>query len=360
MRSALARRDLVYDVMVPDLVTVGGLTIDNVISADGVVSLARVGGNAAYSAVGARCFVRSVGLVSMAVASFPDDALQRFASNGISLDGVARNPARLRYVEWFVYDPAGDRIERLRSLPGDLEAAGFSNARLTQDEVARWVATLQTRPQPDEMSYSQFRHAHPMTAAQVPATYTKAKGVHLAPSRLDVLSEMASHFGAADLVMTLDPGWQLADMLLHQLTPLLAKVDAFLPSAVELAALVPGAGVDDALRTLAGYCSGTVAVKRGREGSLVWDRKGARSIAVPALAVTTVDPTGAGDSWSGGFLAGLVETGDPVHAAHFGSVAAARAVSHFGADGALPVDHIARRAELLALMSKTENGVMPA
>ncbi len=43
--------------MAPDLVTIGGLTIDNVIAADGTVALARVGGNAAYSGVGARCFV---------------------------------------------------------------------------------------------------------------------------------------------------------------------------------------------------------------------------------------------------------------------------------------------------------------
>jgi sugar/nucleoside kinase (ribokinase family) len=271
---------------------------------------------------------------------------------------VMRNPARLRYTEWFIYDRAGDRIERLRSLPGDLQAAGFSDTRLTADEVARWVAMLQARPQPDEMSYSQFRHAHPMTAAQVPASYMKAKGVHLAPSRLDVLTEMASLFGEAGRVMTLDPGWQLADTPLPQLAPLLAKVDAFLPSAIELAALAPGSGVDDALRTLADLCSGTVAVKRGREGSLVWDRKGARSIAVPALSVTAVDPTGAGDCWSGGFLAGLVETGDPVRAAHFGSVAAARAVSHFGADGALPVDHAARRAELTSLLCKSGNGAM--
>ncbi len=346
--------------MYPDLVTVGGLTIDNVISADGVVSLGRIGGNAAYSAIGARCFVNTVGLVSMAVASFPEEALTTFAANGMLLDGVARHPARLRFVEWFVYDHRGDRMERLRSLPGDLAASGFSDTQLSRDDVARWVALLQKKPQPKEMSYSQFRHAHPMTVAQVPTNYRSAKGAHLAPSRYDVLMAMADHFGSIGMTLTLDPGWQLADIPLPDLLPLLSKIDAFLPSEVELSALVPGAGLDDALRTLASFCRGTVAVKRGREGSLIWDREASRSIAVPAYAVTTVDPTGAGDSWCGGFLAGLVETRDPVRAAYFGSVAAAQAVSHLGADGALPVDLAERRAELKALLKREEYRVTEA
>ncbi len=336
--------------MAPDLVTIGGLTIDNVIASDGTVALARVGGNAAYSGVGARCFAERVGLVSMAVASYPEETLDRLRANGLLLDGVTRHPARLRYVDWFIYDAAGDRTERLRSLPGDLAAAGFSESRLTADEIRRWQAMLKAMPPPDEPSYSQFRHDNPMTPAQVPADYLKARGVHLAPSRFDVLLAMADLFAPSGMILTLDPGWQLADIPLDELAPLLARVDAFMPSAVELAALVPGAGQDDALRALARHCRGAVAVKRGREGSLVWDRAGDRSIRVPAQIVEAVDPTGAGDSWSGGFLAGLVETRDPVRAACFGAVAAARIVARFGADGALPVDQAACRRDLETLL----------
>lgn len=336
--------------MVPDLVTVGGLTIDNVIAADGTVALARVGGNAAYSGVGARCFVGTVGLVSMAVASYPDKTLETLASNGFLLDGVTRSPVRLRYVEWFIYDEAGDRNERLRSLPEDLTLAGFSDTKLTPDDVARWVGMLRMAPEPAEPSYSQFRHQTPMTASQVPGDYLKSRGVHLAPSRFDVLLEMAELFSPANIPVTLDPGWQLAEITLDTLAPLLAKVDAFLPSAVELDALVPGAGRSDALRELAGRCRGTVAVKLGREGSLVWDRHTGQAVAVPPLTVPAIDPTGAGDSWSGGFLAGLAETGDPLKAASFGSVAAARIVQHFGADGPLPVDQGGCRADLARLL----------
>jgi len=345
--------------MGPDLVTVGGLTIDNVIAADGTVALARVGGNAAYSGVGARCFVGGVGLVSMAVASFPQETLDRLEANGLSLEGVVRRPERLRYADWFVYDEAGDRLEHLRSLPGDLAAAGFDATRLTREEVARWVALLRAGPGPDEPSYSQFRHAHPMSVAQVPARYRAARGVHLAPSRIDVVAAMAEHFAPTGMTVTLDPGWQLARTPLDELAPLLARVDAFLPSAVELASLLPDTGIDEALRVLSGLTRGTAAVKLGPSGARVWDRAHGVSVAVPALKVAAVDPTGAGDSWSGGFLAGLVETGDPVRAAAYGAVAAARIVTRFGADGALPVDEAACRADLARLSTALSSEERP-
>jgi len=337
--------------MSPDLVTVGGLTVDNVVAADGTVALARVGGNAAYSGVGARLWVDTVGLVSIAVASYPRDTLDRLTANRILLDGVVRHPARLEYGDWFIYDDAGNRNEKLRSKPGALAAAGFGSDRLSRAETARWIDLLRSTPPPAEMSYSQFRDANPMTAAQVPASYLKARGVHLAPCRPVVVHAMLSRFGPTGMTVTLDPGWQLANETLDDLAPLLAAVHAFLPSQVELESLVPGAGMADALATLAQHCRGTVAVKRGPQGSLVWDRVNGRAVAVPVIPTTTVDPTGAGDSWSGGFLAGLVETGDPLLAACFGTVSASRIVSRLGADGALPVDPVDSRAKLAQLVA---------
>jgi ribokinase len=331
---------------IPDLVTVGGLTIDNIVAPDGAVMLARVGGNAAYSAVGGRHFVARVGLVSMAVASYPRETLERLAANGILLDGVAHHPARLRYGDWFIYDAEGNRHERLRGTPEDLAAAGLDKPRLTPAEAARWLAVLQANPAPAEPSYAEFRHATPMQPEQVPKTWLRARGAHLAPCRLDVILAMARLFKPSGMTLTLDPGWQLAGEPLDALGEALALVDAFLPSEVELSALVPGAGVRDALAELARRAPGVIAVKRGAKGALVWDRARAEPVAVPIWPVAAVDPTGAGDSWSGGFLAGLVETGDAVTAAHFGAVAAARIVSCFGADGALPPGQSGARADL--------------
>ncbi|RDJ27761.1 carbohydrate kinase family protein [Bosea caraganae] len=346
--------------MTPELVTVGGLTVDNVISSDGTVALARVGGNAAYSGVGALCWAQSVGLVSVAVATYPTDTLATLRANGIVLDGVVPVDVALESCNWFIYDAQGERHERLRSAPRELAEAGFSTQRLTQDEVARWQEILRQRERPGELSYSEFRDTYPLVPEQVPASYLEARGVHLAPCRPVVLRGMLPLFNSRNMVVTLDAGWQLAELTLDELAPFLIQVDAFLPSEVELRAILPGMGLESALALLAAHCRGGVAVKLGGKGSLVWDRQAGRAVAVPVLPTQAVDPTGAGDSFCGGFLAGLVETGDLVKAACFGTASASLIVSRFGADGALPVDRAACRPKLDGLLASMGRAVPAA
>lgn len=56
---------------------------------------------------------------------------------------------------------------------------------------------------------------------------------------------------------------------------------------------------------------------------------------VPPCNTKLVDPTGAGDAFSGGYLAGLIETGDPVEAAVRGAVSASIIVETSGALAAI-------------------------
>lgn len=343
-QSVLARRASGSD-MRPDLVTIGGLTVDNVISAEGRVALSQAGGNGAYSAVGALMWADSVGVVSAAVESYPKATLARLEAGGIDLSGVAWFSEHLEACSWFIYDTAGNRDEGLTTPPEALAAAGFPTDRLAPDEVARWRAQLAEQSNTGEIGYSEFRDLHPLSPAQVPETWLAAKGVHIAPSQPEVMTAMLDRFGSGPTI-TVDPGWQLAARSLSNITPILSRIDAFLPSEVELRALVPDAGLSDALEELSRHTAGALAVKLGPNGVLVWDRIANAAVEVPARVVETVDPTGAGDAFSGGFLAGLVETGDPVEAARFGVVSASRIVSAFGADGALPADREAARTAL--------------
>lgn len=346
--------------MTPTLVTAGGLTVDHVISADGTVALDKVGGNGAYSAVGARCWVDTVGLISVAVSTYPRETLTRLRQNGIALDGVVMTEAALRSGNWFIYDERGDRSERLTSRPEELAEAGFPTDRLSPRQVAAWQDHLRRRGDSGEISYSQFRDIHPMVAAQVPESYLQASGAHCAPARPVVLNELLPLFNGRGMVVTLDAGWQLAELTLDELSPFLAQVDAFLPSEIELAAILPQTGVETALALLASRCRGTVAVKLGPRGCLVWDKARGAAVSVPVVPTDAIDPTGAGDSFCGGFLAGLVATGDPVLAAAHGAVSASLIVSRHGADGALPVDHAACRAKLDTLVGRLGRSPFPA
>lgn len=345
MRSASERRGWASE-MVPDLVTIGGLTVDNIVAADGTVALDQAGGNGAYAAVGALAWVKRVGLVSCAVSTYPKEVIKRLEAGGVDLAGVAWSDAALSAGSWFLYDAEGRRDEGLTAPSHALAEAGFPTDRLTPTEAVEWRSVLQARDVPGEIGYSEFRQHHPLRASQVPPGWLGARGVHLAPSASEVVLDMLGLFRSRAAVITADPGWQLVGAGLESIAPILSLLDAFLPSEVELRALVPGAAPAEALALLATHCPGAVAVKMGPEGALVWDRTTRSTIRVPARRVETRDPTGAGDSFSGGFLAGLVETGDPVQAARFGAVSAARVVSSFGAAGALPADRDAARAAL--------------
>lgn len=334
-----------YD-MAPDLVTVGGLTVDHVVTATGEVGLNKAGGNGAYSAVGALLWRQPVGLVSCAVETYPKSTLNGLEEYGVDLSGVAWSPAKLSVGGWFIYDEEGRREEGLNSPPEALAEAGFPTDRLAPDEVDEWRAALAKRDEPGEVGYAEFRTRHPLTASQIPAEWRTVRGVHLAPSSLEVMASIGAFFEGGGAIVTADPGWQLAEHSLDEITPLLSCLDAFLPSEVELQALVPDAGIEDALAIIAERCPGAVAVKLGPQGCLVWDRGSHSADLIPAHPAETLDPTGAGDSFSGGFLAGLVETGDPCIAGLYGAISAARSVSCFGADGALPHDRTSARNAL--------------
>lgn len=91
------------------------------------------------------------------------------------------------------------------------------------------------------------------------------------------------------------------------------------------------AGVDDpeaAARAL-GRRFPVVAMTLGSEGVLVV-ADGAAPVHVPAPATRMVDPTGAGDAFTAGFLDSWVRTRDPLEAARTGVRVAARAVTMIG------------------------------
>ena len=75
--------------------------------------------------------------------------------------------------------------------------------------------------------------------------------------------------------------------------------------------------------------AGTIITTFGEQGSQVSTRE--REIAVPAFKVKkVVDPTGAGDSYRGGLLSGLVRSKDIEQCAWMGSVCASFSVESYG------------------------------
>ena len=78
-----------------------------------------------------------------------------------------------------------------------------------------------------------------------------------------------------------------------------------------------------------------VVAKQGNEGALV-ARSGVVCARVPAVPATPRDTTGAGDAFTGAFLAALLAGAEPEEAAGEGCRAGARAVERVGGRPPLP------------------------
>ena len=87
--------------------------------------------------------------------------------------------------------------------------------------------------------------------------------------------------------------------------------------------------------TLAGFGCELIVVKREAHGQMLYDASAKKRWEIPAYPARLEDPTGAGNSFCGGFLAGYQKTFDPVQAALYGSVSASLTIEGSGAFHAL-------------------------
>ncbi|MER5200301.1 carbohydrate kinase family protein [Streptomyces sp. NPDC002755] len=135
---------------------------------------------------------------------------------------------------------------------------------------------------------------------------------------------------ARGVPVSLDPASAgfLVDLGVDRWLSLVEGVDVLLPSRAEaclLTGLLDGAGAAAALSRLVPL----VVSKEGADGALV-ARDGAVLARVPAAPATPMDTTGAGDAFTGAFLAALLAGADTGAAAAEGCRAGARAVERVG------------------------------
>ncbi|MFJ9705576.1 carbohydrate kinase family protein [Streptomyces sp. NPDC101234] len=150
------------------------------------------------------------------------------------------------------------------------------------------------------------------------------------PSRALVSVALASA-RARGVPVSLDPASAgfLAALGVDRFLALVEDVDVLLPSRDEACLLTGLPDPADAAAELSRQVPLVVA-KSGADGALV-ARAGSVLARVPAAPATPRDTTGAGDAFTGAFLAALVAGADPEDAAARGCRAGARAVERVGA-----------------------------
>lgn len=315
--------------MTPRLFTTGGVIIDNVVSHDGALVRGQIGGNAVYSAAGARLWLDPVGICARIPENYPRPMLAALAAGRLAPLALSVDPVAVDLEEWFFYRTDGERRDHLHATAAMADACGMVGDRVSPAAAAAFERMLSDHP-PQGRDFAGYRRAHPVEPAHVPEAVWAAGAIHLAPNRPDATLALARAARARGLIVTCDPGSHAAAMDAAYLDQLLPLVDAFLPSRRELAMLAPGRPPEAALLALAGRVRGAVGVKLAGEGSLIALRGSDRCEAIGALTVPVVDPTGAGDAYCGGFLSGLLLGEPPLIAARRATVSAAFAVETRG------------------------------
>lgn len=303
-------------------VAIGCVTIDNIINAYGEKRLNQFGGNAAYGAMGMRLWESGpVGMVARTGNDYPKEWISQLESFGIDTRGVHPVDKRHTMFAGMIYDENGDR----REVTFDEDC--------TRDEADLIEGFLKMTPEEVSMAHENFAP----TGADIPEEYADAEGVMVGARHYDRQMAYLTWFRERNpnVKIVMDTGLDyMRPEKIHLIPELFSKADVVIPSWDEICRLFPeGCTPEEAVVRLRKLGARNAVVKLGGKGCIICDEQD-RIRYAPAFRLPQVtDPTGAGDSFCGGFTVGLVETGDLVEAAMHGAVSASYIISAFGVQG---------------------------
>lgn len=276
---------------------VGNMTIDDLVFPDGTTRMGVPGGDAIYSGIGASFWGVDVHLCSICGPDYPLETLSRQYS--MSLQAIRRiDGPSMR--NWGLYEEDGTRQFVLRD-------TGFT-----------WS------------DYSP-------RAYDLPSGLIGKVTTHIAVLPWDHQLELAKALRKAGApAITLDPDYNyMRAKTPEEISQLIQNVDVFLPSRQEAVSLFPEKQPESLLERFVNEFPSlkAVVIKLGEAGSIGFDRTTGCGFRVPACPVNAVDPTGAGDAFCGGVLAGLAMGKSLVEGVLFGTVSASFVVEQFGTLG---------------------------
>jgi sugar/nucleoside kinase (ribokinase family) len=293
---------------IPDLVVLGNLLVDDMVFPDGRTRMGEPGGATLYAALGASLWGLPAGVASVRGDDYPASALEALTARGVDISGV-RPLGRPGLRTWLLYEGARRQVIHHLDQPSHAEVSPV--------------------------------------AAALPSPWRQARAFHLAPMPFAVQRELALELSRIPgAFVSLDPYRLLTADSVSDWREVVAQVDALFLSEDELEV-----GSRDAphaaLRSLAGGRLRFVLFKRGARGGILYDAREDGFLDWAPRAAAVVDPTGAGDAFAAGFLAGWLRGEERDAALWRGVVGASYAIEDWGAAGLLEADRAAAEARLV-------------
>jgi sugar/nucleoside kinase (ribokinase family) len=248
-----------------NLIAVGSLGLDTLETPFERVERV-LGGSAPYFALAARLYT-DVGIVAVIGDDYPEEHIALLEKKGVNLDGLQRSPGE----------------------------SFFWEARYHYDMNSR--DTLETKLG----VFADFKPA-------LPASYRSAQYVFLAnilPTLQMAVQEQAEH----PRLMVLDSMNLWIETQKAALTEAMRRSNVITINDQEARQYAGTSSLLAAARAIMEHGPSAVIIKKGEHGVILVSQHGV--FAAPALLLEEVkDPTGAGDSFAGGFMGYLAETGD--------------------------------------------------
>lgn len=317
--------------LVPSLkyVIAGQLKRDFAIIPDGKAIVDIPGGNLIYAAAGFGVWEpkNMVGLISRVGEDYPREWLVEFNVRGFDIHGIRVLPEAIDLRSFYVYSDI--------------------YTRLNEDPVAHFARLQQPFPKA-LLNYTRMRNTNDsrtqlaqtsLRQSDIPPDYLDVVAAHICPIDYlthSLLPAVLRQNGCT--TVTLDPSVGFMTPTFWDDVPaLVSGLTAFLPNEEEMRTLFQGRSTDiwQMMETIADYGCEIVVVKRGERGQYLYDKATKTHWEVTAYPARVVNPTGAGDSFCGGFLAGYQQTYDPLQALLFGSISASLTIEGNGAFYAL-------------------------
>lgn len=276
-----------------DLVTVGNFAIDLITSPKIPTPKLSLGGAPTYVSLAARKLDAQVSVISKVGEDFPDEYFALLNANTIDLSGLKK-------------------------------VKGSSTTKFVL-RYENWKRKLQLKSQAPQI----LLHDIP--------SFLKARAVHIAPIANEISREVIDELRKGTKILSLDPqGFvrrfdRRGNMRLSRWSDslVLRQVDVYKSSSNEIKAVTGLANLHSAMKKIHEYGVKIVMVTRGVKGStLLFEDRLYNLRAYMPKAVK--DPTGAGDTFIGAFLAEYIRGKEPVWCACVGSAASSFVVEGFG------------------------------
>lgn len=312
--------------MNPAFVIAGKLTREYVLPPLGNPLIDSPGGNLLYAAGGLAVWDANVnaGLLGRVSEDYPHQWLHDLEKRGFDIRGIRtlHDPQKIDHRSFIAYADSNER--------------SYSSAvsHFTRRQLTFPKALLGYQPADESRKDLREPDAASPAALDVPKEFRDVRHVHLCPFDFISQSQMVNLFkGGSNLTVSLDPAPSyMTPGFWRDLRLVLQGVSIFHPSEDEMRALFWGETNDlwEMAHQVSEYGPQIIVIKRGSLGQLVYDAAGNHRYEIPAYPSRLADPTGAGDAFCGGCLAGFQKTNDPLMAAIYGSVSASLKIEGSG------------------------------